>query len=138
MYYFTILNNLHFVKNCIVFAILKSPVVFAVWLGLTLEFLSYKILENFIRNEFRISRRQADFCELTFFVMAGQKVYQTSMVVYIIHATFIFCFASSNNFYCKILFTLSSCQFAEQFHKLAVIVTVIVTPTPTLQSVKKN
>ena len=55
-----------------------------------------------------------------------------------VHATFIFCFASSNNFYCKILFTLSSCKFAEQFHKLAVIVTVIVTPTPTLQSVKKN
>ena len=36
-------------------------------LGLTLEFLSYKILENFMRNEFRISQKYAP-CFAKFFV----------------------------------------------------------------------
>ena len=37
-------------------------------LGLTLEFLSYEILENFMRNEFRISRKRSLFREISCFV----------------------------------------------------------------------
>ena len=37
--------------------VLHSVIFNSVELGLTLEFLSYKILENFMRNEFCISRK---------------------------------------------------------------------------------